>query len=389
MFKKNESLSLLEEPNSLKSIDFSQNNKKITDLESQNSELINELSKLKVEIGYLSSISEDQKSQILDLKEENKKIKSEGFIEVLSELVNSGYFNHMQVQDAMFGVVKLDWDKMVTKNGREEPYMYFTGYSPSSQLNLLKLMNIPSLVGIEDPDTDTIRKVIYKAMKAPSFSPETDLLREPVPKEAFGIGFLSTTMAIRDSDGKVIGGFGIATHLDVYKEISVLFPKVSETMKELTKVKEKILDTDYTEHLKKLSKASNSLDNLSHMVIDSIGEVEKIADQTRILSINAAIESARAGIHGKGFAVVSAEVRKLAEKSKLSIDNITKLISQTFESIQELTEIEKGITDILSSRMDIAVFQGNLIEKVDSYLKEIYTLNDKIQVQLGYKYRNI
>ncbi|MDH4129058.1 MAG: methyl-accepting chemotaxis protein [Spirochaetota bacterium] len=160
-------------------------------------------------------------------------------------------------------------------------------------------------------------------------------------------------------------------------------------MKELTKVKEKILDTDYTEHLKKLSKASNSLDNLSHMVIDSIGEVEKIADQTRILSINAAIESARAGIHGKGFAVVSAEVRKLAEKSKLSIDNITKLISQTFESIQELTEIEKGITDILSSRMDIAVFQGNLIEKVDSYLKEIYTLNDKIQVQLGYKYRNI
>lgn len=150
--------------------------------------------------------------------------------------------------------------------------------------------------------------------------------------------------------------------MDLVNQTQAISGRIAEKSKEMAQTIEQGTNkiSEMVEHNQVISKAVgsakatvNELNESMEKVNHALDEILDIAEQTNMLALNAAIEAARAGEQGKGFAVVADEIRKLAEQSKATADNISCIIQELTErSMDTLKKVYEG---------DAAVSEGNQI----------------------------
>ena len=156
---------------------------------------------------------------------------------------------------------------------------------------------------------------------------QNKMVIQKLPIEVYGIPMLVASYPLYDSNNKIIGTFGIATPAQAADALQNIAAKLNRSLDEIAAVLHELAATSSSimNNQIVLNKNIEEISSYLQDINTVLSFIKKIADDTKMLGLNAAIEAARAGETGAGFSVIATEIRKLSDQSRNTVSSIREL----------------------------------------------------------------
>lgn len=253
------------------------------------------------------------------------------------------------------------------------------------------------LINSESIMNDTTKELLKSVIDLSNFDVESSYLSTQLSNLSSDLSTLSqSNLAIVEETSA-----SMVTVNEVVMESAARLEDISSSANEIVnKNEESFVQINEINELKEnlindagiMSEKIAQLIELTGKISDIVGTVESIAEQTNLLALNASIEAARAGEQGRGFAVVADEIRKLAEGTQLSLNDMKNLMgnirvatdegnksmNNTVNATNEMSDKIENVKETITENVNLLRGSVNEINEVTSDIQGIRTSFDDI-----------
>lgn len=166
-----------------------------------------------------------------------------------------------------------------------------------------------------------------------------------IDASVYGVATRGISVPLFDPDDKmIVGTLGIYLPRTLAQNLQELAAKLNTSIQEIAAVMEEVAASagEISSNEGVLAERVKEVVDISAEINEVLDFIKNVADQTKMLGLNAAIEAARAGEYGRGFGVVADEIRKLSDQSKETADRIRKLTREIESKLQVVSQAAEG-----------------------------------------------